>query len=97
MAKVEQKDYSRKPVAGSGASRKLGFRFSELSETKLPVYPILGNVEALGRRKGPRSNNLGPLPYTQHLVDWLLMQAINPTPNQPSLRTRSDLRVQPCS
>jgi hypothetical protein len=58
---------------------------------------ILGNSEALGRRKGPRSKNLGPLLYTQALVDWLLMQAINPTPNQPSLRTNADLRVQPSS
>jgi hypothetical protein len=49
-----------------------GFRELAFSETGLPEMPILGNLEAAGRRRGPRSNDLGPLLYTQALVDWLL-------------------------
>jgi hypothetical protein len=58
---------------------------------------ILENPEILERRKGPRLLEIGSFLRTQDLVDWLLMQAINPIPNQPSLRTSSDILVQPSS
>src|SRR5215211_5210503 len=38
-----------------------GLRFMQGDE--FPANLILGNSEALGRRKGPRSNSLGPLLY----------------------------------
>src|SRR5919112_879372 len=39
------------------------FRQGFFSATGLPLNSILGNSEALGGRKGPRSNSLGPLLY----------------------------------